>query len=348
MPRLTVLIAQVLSSPAAAADTTCARDFEQMTAIVTRDYAGAPAKITPARMPALTALTDSVRLAVTVTDANGCTVQLRRWVAFFRDPHLSLAQLSPPPPSAPAVSGPPRDNRPSLRREDDSTLVVTLPSFGASSKARIDSLFDANWTLLTGTPYLILDVRGNNGGGASSYDAVLRLIFTDSMPPAEFETYATEGNAARLEQFMANPGFPAALKADMGKLHGAMRGNPNGFVRAEPPARRGYDRVHANPRRVAVVIDARCVSACEVFLVDAQFSRKVVVVGASNSGGMVDYGNLLPIPLLGGRHRLSLPIARAWWLPAVSYDNVGIAPALRMPDPTGDPIAFARRVLAAP
>jgi hypothetical protein len=328
-----------LASP----DTTCLRDLDEMTRTVEQDYAGYVAKTTGARAATLRALTDSVRRATSSeTDAARCTGHLVRWIAFFEDGHLGLTALGAAPVSTPA-----RDNMPSLAFRDDSSAVLRLPSFGGRWKGAIDSLIAAHRTRLLATPYLIVDVRGNTGGGAATYDGVIPLLYTDSMLVDEFETWASPGNIAGIRRMLASPSVPPHVAAEMRRLVEAMEQRPGEFVRLGPRRFR-TDTVRAVPRRVAVVVDRACVSACELFVIDALSSRKTLIVGTSSTGGVVDYGNVRPVALPSGLRRLSVPTGRSQRLPSRPYDNRGILPGALAPDTERDLIEFARRQLTSP
>jgi C-terminal processing protease CtpA/Prc len=109
----------------------------------------------------------------------------------------------------------------------------------------------------------------------------------------------------------------------------------------ERPARLELRR----PQRVAVLIDRRCGSACEQFLLTVRQSYPVKLVGRSPTYGGLDVSNLRPHLLPSGKHRLWYAITMSNRLPALPIDGIGIAPDVFLPDPedTGDRDADVRR-----
>ncbi|MBI3792174.1 MAG: hypothetical protein HY275_15025 [Gemmatimonadetes bacterium] len=343
----TLLTAALIVGAIPAPDSACRADFAVMRAQVSGGYAGFDAKTGEAAR--FRELTDSVARAAAAAEApDACTQALTAWVAFFADRHLSLTdRLAHASPDATREApAPPR--RLSVRFPDDSTAILTIPSFGANVKRVLDSLVAAEWPRLTARPYAIIDVRANGGGGVSSYAALLPLLYTAPFAPDRFETRSAEVNIAGLRAFAETPGLPAALRRAMLQLVDSMVAHPGQFVRTEPDSMLRFDGVHPLPRRVAVLVDRACVSACELFVLDARASAKVAVVGRTNTGGVLDYGNLRPVDLPSGRRRLFVPMARSRRLPARPFDVVGIAPDVLVRDPAADLVDAARAWLASP
>jgi hypothetical protein len=94
-----------------------------------------------------------------------------------------------------------------------------------------------------------------------------------------------------------------------------------------------------------VLVDGRCASTCEQFLLDARQSRKVKILGDRSTRGLLDYGNALTTPLPSGERRMHVPTTRSRRLPAIPLDLAGIMPDVRLPLNEPDPVAFARRYL---
>jgi Periplasmic protease len=102
------------------------------------------------------------------------------------------------------------------------------------------------------------------------------------------------------------------------------------------------DTVYPMPRAVAVLVDGGCASSCEDFVLMAQQSAKVTVVGPARTAGIHDYGNVRALWLPGWR-RLRVPTSRSRRLPAEAIDNVGLAPEVWVPAGAPDTIRFAGR-----
>jgi len=75
----------------------CAAELAWAAAYTARNYAGFADKVTPAGRPAYTALLDTLATAARrVEDPVACDVVLDRWVAVFRDRHLSTRRMAAP------------------------------------------------------------------------------------------------------------------------------------------------------------------------------------------------------------------------------------------------------------
>lgn len=333
----------------------CAADLDALETVVRRDYAGFRTKVEE-RASTLAALTDSVRSEVlAATDPSACTAALQRWIAFFGDPHLQAWEPRPgsaggggegSSASGSANGDAPEDpRRPSLRFPDDSTVVLELPDFSDRYKPAIDQLIAEHRPRLLATPYLVIDVRRNGGGWTGSYEeSILPLLYTDPILVHGMEGWASEGNIAYMREMLASDraeGIKRIIRALLPK----MEGRPDQFVTITENREIRLDTVHPMPRAVALLVGRGCASTCEQFVLDARQSRKVVVMGAANTGGFLDYGNARRVQLPSGKRVLQVPTARSKRLPENPMDLVGIAPEVRIPEGETDPIAFALRYL---
>jgi C-terminal processing protease CtpA/Prc len=223
--------------------------------------------------------------------------------------------------------------------------VLRLPNFGQSDKAPIDKLVAENRARLLATPYLVVDVRGNGGGWTSAYDAVTPLLYTDPIFHDGMDAWASPGNIASAREIASSDKFPEAIRAQARGLVARMEASPGQFVTMVDDGELRLDAVLPLPRAVAVLVDRRCASTCEQFVLDARQSRKVKVLGASNTGGLLDYGNALTTTLPSGERRIHVPTTRSRRLPAMPLDLVGITPDIRLRKDDPDPVASARRYL---
>ena len=95
--------------------------------------------------------------------------------------------------------------------------------------------------------------------------------------------------------------------------------------------RNGVNRCGSG-RRVAVLVDKRCGSTCEEFLLVARQSLKVKLFGQSSAGSL-DYSNLRPFTLPSGKRLLMYATSRSLRLPQFSVDAAGIPPDQVLPVP---------------
>ncbi len=337
---------------AAADDSSCVAALDTMAALFQRDYPGYRDKV-PGREAELAALTDSVRAIARTSEHHAVCVgqALQPWTRFFRDPHIMVWQAAPPPPAGTAAqtatAAVPADDpdRPSLTYPDDSTAVLRIADLDWSYKPAIDSLLAANHARLLATPYLVVDVRGNTGGATSSYAGLIPLLYTRPIRQYGADIWASEGNMAMIREWIADPTFPEGDREQARAVLSRMEASPNRFV----PYAEGHvirrDRVHAMPRRAAVLVDGGCKSSCEDLVMAALQSDKVTVLGTRSTGGVHDYGNVRSVWLPGWR-RLRVPTSRSRRLLAEGpLDMVGIPPQVLIPEAETDAVGFARRYL---
>ena len=338
-----------------ASSKTCLADFEALEAKVRNDYSGFQDKVTAqGREAEFDAFTERVRSeAHAAADSAACAAALRRWVGFFRDRHLAVSETRPRPAAptkeekksdaAPSVN----EGLPALRFYEDGTAVLRLPDFGHRYKEPIDKLIADNRARLLATPYLVIDVRGNGGGWTSAYDAVLPLLYTDPVFRDGMDVWASPGNIATAREVASSDKVPAAIREQAREMLTRMEASPGRFVSMVGDSELRLDSVLPLPRAVVVLIDRRCASSCEQFLLDARQSRKVKVLGEHSTGGLLDYGNALTTPLPSGHRRMQVPTTRSRRLPLIAFDLAGIMPDIRLPKNEPDPVEFARRYLKA-
>jgi C-terminal processing protease CtpA/Prc len=341
------------ASPAPPSRTTeCRIDFDSAVVWVSRDYAGYLDRRRGAEKQ-LDDWTSSVRNAVErESNPARCTAELQRYIAVFRerDHHIELWEdlseersAGSAETSIPAVSG---QGEIELTFADDSTAVLRIASFGQQKKGVIDSVVSANRQRLLQTPYLVIDVRGNGGGWNAAYDAIIPFIYTRPIQVDGMEGWVSQGTIDNLRRRVQSPATPEALKAQFRQLLQQMDGKAGSFIPISQNYEIRKDTVFPNPRRVAILIDRRCVSTCEQFLLDARQSGKVSILGKASTRGLLDYGNAQTRTLPSGIRKLAIPASRSLRLPANPLDAMGVAPTVRIPDNEKDPLAFALRFVA--
>ncbi|HEX5723879.1 MAG TPA: S41 family peptidase [Longimicrobiaceae bacterium] len=338
------------NEPLSPAAVSCRADYDFMTSVVRRDYAGFPDKV-PGHESALAALEDSVGSSVrAAADLSACTAALVRWIGFFHDHHLQVydtlqTSSARRAPTTPVDSAAARQRVLSVRWLDDSTAVLRLPNFGQRQKPAIDSLVAAHRARLLATPYLIIDIRGNGGGWTGSYSSVIPLVYTGPIRMYGMEAWASEGNIANVREMLGSPNTPEEIKAQIRAMLPRLEAGRGTFVVMEGEHEFRLDTVHPLPRSVAILVDRLCASTCEQFVLDAGQSSKVTVFGTANTGGFLDYGNVRTIRLPSGERTLRVPTTRSGRLPEQPLDATGIAPEVRIPRDEADAVEFARRYL---
>ena len=338
----------LLDARAAAVADACLTDLDALPGFLLANDAGGR-DVVAQRGAALDEALERARAhAREAVDDGACIDALRGYLRAWRHGHLSIVALqaagnaaaAPPP-----TTGDPR--APRFRVLSAKTALLTLPSFGDHYARLIESLVAAHRREITSRPYLIIDVRGNGGGSDRSYGPLLPLVASNVTRTPNAEFLATPANVAASEAVCRLPEVSSAdcLKF-MAPVIEAMKAAPTGtFVL--PTGERPVDvdvprHVLANPRRIAVLIDARCGSSCEEFVLAARQSFKVKTFGRPTFGSL-DYSNMRPHDLPSGRHRLFYATSRSLRLPSNPVDASGIAPDQLLPTP-GNEAAFAAEI----
>lgn len=233
-----------------------------------------------------------------------------------------------------------------VRRLSPDTLLMRLPSFGDQHAETVRTLVANHAEALSTTPNLIVDIRGNGGGSDFVYDPVLPLIVSGPIRRIGVEIRVSEDNR-RLRQAVAE-----RLAASSAEAAATMRGESERmvsastrFIQREPAVETLTLPPRPFPARVVVLVD-RAGSSAENFILDARQSAKVVLMGQENSAGVIDFGEMMSMPAPSGRFELAWATTRSLRLPADPVDPDGIAPTVRIPADSDDPIDFALRWLA--
>lgn len=228
-----------------------------------------------------------------------------------------------------------------IRRLDDRTLYLRLPSFNDRHADTVRSLVEAHADELARTPRLVVDVRGNGGGSDFVYEPLLPFIASGPFRRVGVEIRVSADNA-RLRREVGDrlatvsPQAAATLRSESDRMATAR----TGFIRREPVEQRVEpDRLSPMPRRVVVLVD-RAASSAESFLLDARQSARVVLMGQENSAGVLDFGETMEMAAPSGRFDLIWATTRSLRLPADPVDPHGIAPAVRIPVEVTDPLAY--------
>jgi hypothetical protein len=225
------------------------------------------------------------------------------------------------------------------RQLDPSTLLVQLPTFGDA--AGIDALFASEGEDMRRAERLILDLRGNGGGSDYNFRELIPLIYSGPIRMVSNAALATEDNLRANELLAADTSLPAGIRVQLAGSVARMRTALGGWYEFD-------DRVIDDlqplplPRAVAVLVDSRCASSCEQFLLAARQSSKVTIYG-TRTAGILDFGNVRTAHMPGGALVLNYPTTRSKRLPHDPVDGTGILPDVEMPAAEADPVGWVLR-----
>lgn len=223
--------------------------------------------------------------------------------------------------------------RPAFRPLATRAGVLTLPSMQVEYAAAVDSVVRENASALEVLDLLIIDVRGNQGGGDETYMPLLPLLYTDTIVTVAGSVLSAPPIIAFYERFLDTAQTGPVWVVEM---LAAMRAAPGAHIPL-PETRFVPDRIPSAPRAVAILTDAVGASSTETFLLKAVQSAKVLVFGQSTAG-IVDYLNPAQHELGCGMTLQAPTIRRSLRLPTDAIDNRGIAPHVALPPGERDPI----------
>jgi hypothetical protein len=325
--------------------TPCAEEFSQIVTKVTLDYAGYRDK-TRGKEKELAALTRRIKnQAAETTDFAACTSLLQRWVNHFHDGHLMLVVKGTERFELEDYTKQQELLKPSLKKLNKDTIVLKIPAFDLNYKPAIDDLLKTHNQELTMIPTLILDLRGNRGGGDSSFRNLLPLLYTGPIKQLGADVWASKGNIEFYQHLIQNKTFPEEVKQYLRQLIVKMEAAPGQFVPISEDSRITLDSVSPLPKQVAILIDKDNGSTTEQFLLAAKQSGKVKLFGKTNTAGILDYANVTNTDLVSGKRILLVPSSRSRRLPKNPVDGIGIAPDVRIPQAVSDEIAYIHRYL---
>ncbi len=325
---------------------------------------------TPGRFIAVVLSSDTTTLqagmvgAVFTRRGDAYTVELRwRSMALTRPPvslHRSgtLLRMSPtiwskawPIPAGEPAPPDTADARRPTWGAVDGVPVIAIPSHQYQYKAVLDSLLAVHHEALQNADYLVVDLRGTEGGASPMSNGLLPYLVgepeddpsqVDGMPvllssPDQIG-YARRAFGSDSSAFVRR--LVAAMEAAPGRLVPMF--DSGGFpVDPDPAAIYG-------PQRVAVLIDGGTVSAAEVLVLKARRSARALVIGEPTAGAL-DYQSTSIVSIHPEEKRFYLgypTITARADLPKGGMRGKGIAPErpLRWSS-VADPVRAAIRLL---
>jgi hypothetical protein len=325
-------------APAGAADagapaTECAADVDALAPYMMTNDAGAQDEVAQkGRAVFDDALATARAQAEKVSSDGECLAVLRTYLQTFRKTHLNVRDVDPQGGSP--VRQPPV---PAFRVLSRSTALLTIPSFADPAGAAIAALVKSSMPLIAARPNLIVDVRGNDGGSDWTYAPVLALAVANPWRNFGTQLLATPANSAATRAIcpLYAPHSTQCRDAAQAASHAMDLAAAGTFIPSPGEASLTIEtprQVLRQPRRIGVLVDRRCASSCEEFLLAMRQSFKVKLFGQSSAGSL-DYSNLRPWTLPSGKRRLMYATTRSTRLPDFAVDAAGIPPdqVLAMP-----------------
>ncbi len=232
------------------------------------------------------------------------------------------------------------------------TAIISVPSHDGSNRALLNSLLNANRERFDSADALIIDLRGNEGGGSQT-TAALNAYVLGSEPISPLADFGDPVMLSSPDQInYVRRAFGSDTTAFVRRLVSAMEAAPGTLVPMfDPLLPRNENRYPApifGPRRVAILIDGGTVSAAEVIVQLGLHSERTVVIGEPTAGAL-DYQSVNVVRIIPEETRwlLGYPTVTAHArLPEGGMRGKGIQPevSLRWSEST-DPVAAALKAL---
>ncbi len=237
-------------------------------------------------------------------------------------------------------------HRPVVYRRNG-TLVFAIPSHNGYKRA-LDSLVAQYRDEMSRAEKLIIDLRGNEGGGSGMTNDLEPFVSLKEELPNPYPTDRPLMFASDDQIAYARRAFGSDTTAFVRGLVERLRAHPGELVPLNDPAdtvKKGDTRdwvVSSGPRRVGVLVDRGTVSAAEVFVLYALRSPRAMVFGEPTAGAL-DYQSTSIVAWSPNEKRWYLgygTITRGPGLPGGGMRGTGIAPQRpldlrRLADPVG-------------
>lgn len=283
-------------------------------------------------------------------------MRMRNTVAYWVSGHIALSgignwhMINPPDGSMNARTFDLRHGTEvQWRLLNDTTLYIKLGSCDLANKAVLDSLLAGNKKVLEDIPYWIVDFRDNGGGSTDVFQSLLPYLYTQPFKEYGVSHWLSPDNTAVLKDFlvenekMMDAGSARSIRA----LVKQGEARPNTWHIGQGETTRLNK--HEMPRRVAILANSGTASSGEAFLEVARgISAKSVIFG-ENTGGFMDYGDVMPHDLHCDGLIAAIPTSRMNRIDhGLSYDKDGIAPDVRIGPTEPDWITFVQHYWGRP
>ncbi|HEX5004689.1 MAG TPA: S41 family peptidase [Gemmatimonadales bacterium] len=264
------------------------------------------------------------------------------WGKEFPVPAADSGTLDPVDPHRPVLYG------------RNGTLVFAIPSHDGF-RSVIDSMVAAHRADLASADRLIIDLRGNEGGGSAMTDALGPYVSLKTDRPTPFPLDKPMMLSSERQIAYARRAFGPESSAFVRGLVARMEAHPGELVPlndpdapASPPDPRDWV-VESGPRAVGVLVDGGTVSAAEVVVLYALQSPRATVFGEPTAGAL-DYQSVNIVPLSPDERRWYLgygTVTRAPGLPVGGMRGKGIAPQVPLDLATlSDPVGHVEAALS--
>lgn len=232
------------------------------------------------------------------------------------------------------------------------SVVFSVPSHDPQHTRLLDSLVRVHAEQIKQRPLLIVDLRGNEGGGSQTTRALHPYVSSRERGVTPYDSGDAVMLSSPAQVSYARRAFGAETSPFVRSLVSRLEASPGTLVPLDTTPSRviNTEASVSGDWRVAVLVDGGTVSASEMLVLRALRSSRAVVIGEPTAGSL-DYQSIQIVSLGTGDRRWALgypTITAHAELPRRGMRGKGIAPTMPMrwsdvADPMGE---VERRVLA--
>ncbi|HSZ09536.1 MAG TPA: S41 family peptidase [Steroidobacteraceae bacterium] len=337
-----VLCVLVTCAKAATISEQCATDLEAIPGFLLENDTGAKDELAQwGQAHFETALAKAREDAAKAQDVEACNKTLNAYLKAWRKGHLAVADVPRANTLADAPGKVEASLVPTIRLLSDTTALLTIPTFAGEFREPLIHLIAQHRKALVARTNWIIDVRDNDGGNDSTYYPLLPWLMPDERENVGAAWLATPANIVGQELVCSfyEPGDKECEKYSAEAMMRMRAVAPGSYAQQEDDPAIHYVRVEKlephRPGRVAVLVDGRCGSSCEEFLLTVRQSFSVKLVGR-HSHGSLDYSNVRPHVLPSGERVLLYATSRSNRLPVLPVDVAGVQPDIYLPEPPNE------------
>jgi hypothetical protein len=232
-------------------------------------------------------------------------------------------------------------NMPNFTVLDNNTCLLTVPSFSLVYKSHIDSLLLYYDTVLKKSLHLIIDLRNNGGGSVLCFEKIIPYLYTNPIITKGSSVLATEDNIRDYYALYDYPNISDSMKNVFKKEAEILKNHIGELYPLWPSDTLILNNIYTYPKTISILVNERCASSAELFLLKAKQSTKVKLYG-KHTMGAVDYSDAVtasfPCPLYKIRYSSSISNR----IPEQPIDNIGIIPDIEIEESESDWIKFVQ------
>lgn len=213
-----------------------------------------------------------------------------------------------------------------FKRWSGDAFYIQLQNLNAGVKPLIDSLVKAHHTEIIQSKFLILDLRDNEGGDLTTFESLWKYILTDPVVLHGTTYHCTQANVANYKRQLAE--LEGEIVSDFQQFAREMENHlgENWTIENDSIF---PETVSSKPEKVVLLINRKCKSSTEDFILACRQSKKVILAG-TRTGGVADFEEVVDVPLPCTSLNLYHPIGISNRLPYMPLDGFGIEPDIQL------------------